>query len=84
MFVALVDSRPPWEPEPSPEPRRRRSLDIPWRAIRILATVVALLGLAGAVSGLAGYGILLVAVTYGAWELDRAAGYWLGLTEHRQ
>lgn len=84
MFVGLVDSRPRWEPDPPPERRRRRSFDIPWRAIRVLATVVAILALAGAISGLAGYGLVLVAVAYGSWELDRAASYWFGLTEHRQ
>jgi hypothetical protein len=38
------------------------------------------------VGGVAGYGVLLGAVTLGAWRLDRWAGrqYWRGLGEHRE
>ena len=36
--------------------------------------------------GVAGYGVLLAAVTLGAWRLDRWAGrqYWRGLGERRE
>lgn len=84
MFVALIDTRPRFEPEPEPEPRRRRwNLRIPWRALSVLALVIALFKLSSVLSGLAGYGVLLVAVTVLSVAIERSMGYRAGLTEHR-
>jgi hypothetical protein len=85
VFVGLVHSRPDPipEPDPAPEPRRRRP-DVPWRTLGVLAVIVALFAAADAVGGIVAYLLLLVAVTVGSLAIDRAAGYWGGLTEHRQ
>jgi hypothetical protein len=91
MFVGLVRSSD-WEPSPPPEPSERprgRSWSVPWRA---LAWVALWWGLMAAVpladhllGGLAGYGVLLLAVTLGLWRLDRwcSRQYWHGLREYQ-
>lgn len=85
MFVGLIDTRPRFEPEPDPEPRERpRALRVPWRALLVLAVVVALFKASSIVGGLAGYGLLLVAVTVLSLAIERSGGYRAGLTEHRQ
>jgi hypothetical protein len=85
IVVGLIhegDERPPEEPS--------RSWDVPWRE---LGWTAAFGGLMAGVpvaehraGGVAGYGVLLAAVTLGAWRLDRWAGrqYWRGLGEHRE
>jgi hypothetical protein len=87
IVVGLIhegDRRPPEEPPGD------RSWDVPWRG---LGWTAAFGGLMAAVpftehraGGVAGYGVLLAAVTLGAWRLDRWAGrqYWRGLGEHRE
>ena len=65
-----------WKPDP-PEPRRRRPLPRPpWRPFAWLALVLWLLVLAAEVGGLAGYGLVLAAVSLGSWRLDRYAARW--------
>jgi hypothetical protein len=84
VFVGLIDTRPRFEPEPEPEPpKRRRPLRIPWRALAALAVVIGLFKLSSIVEGLAGYMILLVAVTVLSISIERSMGYRAGLTEHR-
>ncbi len=85
MFVALVDTRPRFEPEPEPEPRpRRRRPDVPWRTLGVVGLIVALLTVASEVGGLVAYLLVLVVVTVASLAVDHAVGYWAGLTEHRQ
>lgn len=84
VFVALIDTRPRFEPEPDPEPpRRRRVLRIPWRALVILAFVIGLFKLSSILEGLGSYGVLLLAVTVLSLAIERSMGYRAGLTEHR-
>ena len=64
-----------WEPDPPPQPRRRLPRP-PWRPFAWIAAFLWLLALAGEVGGLAGYGLLLVAVGLGSWRLDRYAARW--------
>ena len=80
MFVGLVRGRE-WEPPPPP----RRPPDLPWRPIVAFLAWAALLVLAAALGGLAGYLVLVFAIALGAWRLDRWSGtqYWGGLREHR-
>jgi hypothetical protein len=91
MFVGLVRSSD-WEPPPPPEPSepsRGRGWHVPWRAVALVATWWALLLAVpvanDALGPLAGYGLLLVAVTLGLWRLDRwcARQYWGGLREYQ-
>jgi hypothetical protein len=83
-FVGLVRSSE-WEPPPpgDDEPRPRR--DIPWRAIAWLAAFFAVLLVAPALGGLAGYVVILVAVAVGLHRVDRACSrqYWRGLRDHQ-
>lgn len=84
VFVALIDTRPRFEPEPEPEPPRRRWVrHIPWRALFVLAIIIGLFKLSSIMEGLAGYGVLLVAVTVLSVAIERSMGYRAGLTEHR-
>jgi hypothetical protein len=83
VFVGLVHSRPDPTPEPEPEPRRRRP-DVPWRTLGVIAVLIALFAAANAIGGIVAYILLLVAVTVLSLAIDSAAGYWGGLTEHRQ
>jgi hypothetical protein len=57
---------------------------VPWRTLGVVAVIIALFAAADAVGGVASYLLLLVAITVGSLAVDRAAGYWGGLTEHRQ
>jgi len=90
LVVGLVHDRP-WEPPPEPpRPRPRRSWSVPWRGLAWLGALCALMAVvpvaAHVFGGLAGYGLLLLAITLGAWRLDRWCGrlYWRGLGEHRE
>ena len=72
------------EPErPERERGRRRLPVLPWRPFAWFAAFCWLLVAAGAVGGLAGYLLLLVAVAGGCWRLDRWLDrqYWGGLRE---
>lgn len=62
-----------WGPEdPPPAPRARRALPrLPWRPFAWLAAFLWLLWLAGTVGGLAGYGLVLLAVAVGSWRVER-------------
>lgn len=86
MFVALIDTRPRWEPEPPPEPERprRRRPAVPWRGLAVLLLVVGLFVAAAETGGVLAYGLVLAGVTVGSLAVDRAFGYMLGITEHRQ
>jgi hypothetical protein len=65
-------------------PRPARPLPhIPWRPFAWVAAFCWLLFAAGQIGGLAGYGLVLLAVSLGSWRLDRwlARQYWGGLSE---
>ena len=71
----LIDTRG-WEPEDNDDAQRRPLPDVPWRPLAWIAAFIWLLVIAAEVDGLAGYGILLLAITLGSWRLERAAGHW--------
>jgi hypothetical protein len=62
---------------------------VPWRAVAWLATAVGLMFLSSIVDdafgGLAGYVVLLLAVTVGLWRLERfcSGQYWRGLRDYQ-
>ena len=67
----------PREPRDDDAPPPRRPLPaIPWRPFAWFAAFCWLLFAAGQVGGLAGYGLLLLAVAVGCWRLDRWMGKW--------
>ena len=89
MFVGLVRD-PEWQPpEGFPEPHRGREWRVPWRALLWLAVFWSLLSLVPAVNDafgpLAGYGLLVAAVSLGVWRLDRwcSRQYWRGLRDYQ-
>ncbi len=58
--------------EGDPPPRDRRPLPrVPWRPFAWVAAFFWLLFVAGAVGGLAGYLILLLAISVACWRVDR-------------
>jgi hypothetical protein len=70
--------------DPEPPPPKRRSLPAPpWRPFAWVAVFCWLLFAAGAVGGLPGYLMVLVAIALGCWRLDRwlSRQYWGGLRE---
>ncbi len=74
------------DPEPPPDrpPARRRSLPaLPWRPFAWFAVFCWMLFAAGQVGGLAGYVLLLAAISVGCWRVDRwlDGQYWGGLSE---
>jgi hypothetical protein len=80
-----------WEPpeyEPEPEPRRRK-WNLPWRPLAWVAAWCWLMALVPVVNsafgGLAGFGVLMLAVALGFWRLERwcARQYWQGLREYK-
>lgn len=89
LFVGLVHTRD-WEPpEELPEPPRR-SWDMPWRSIALVATWWALLVYVPPVvqdefGGLAGYLALLAVVVLGFWRFERWCSrlYWRGLRDFK-
>lgn len=78
----LIDTRR--DPPPPPPPRRRRGWDLNWPMWTAVALAVALVVAAGSVSGIAGYLLALAGLATGCFAVDRAFGYWGGLSEHRQ
>ncbi len=79
--------QPPEEDEP--EQRRERSWHLPWRPLAWVAAWCWLMALvpvvSGAFGGLAGFGVLMLAVALGLWRADRwcARQYWHGLREYK-
>jgi hypothetical protein len=73
----------PGEEPGVPPPRRRRPRPPPWRPFAWFAAFCWLLYIAGAIDGLVGYLLLLVAIAVGCWRVDRWLGkqYWGGLRE---
>jgi hypothetical protein len=87
VFVGLVHDHS-WEPPdqgPRP-PRRRRLPHVPWQPFAWFAAFCWLMVVAGAVGGLPGYVIVLLAVGMGCWRIDRWLGrqYWQGLREYQR
>ncbi len=82
MVVGLVRDPDPG-PGAQPPPGPRRVPHLPWRPFAAFALWCWLFVLAGAVDGLAGYALVLVALALGCWRLDRWLGrqYWGGLRE---
>ncbi len=69
MLLLIHEPRPDRDDE-QPPPRRRLP-HVPWRPFAWVAAFFWLLYLAGAVGGLAGYLILLGAISMGGWRLNR-------------
>jgi hypothetical protein len=89
IVLGLVHDRG-WEPpDDEPAPRRRRIWHPRWRPLAWLAACCWLMVLAPAAGdafgGLAGYGVLLLAVALGVWRVDRwcSGQYWRGLRDHQ-
>jgi hypothetical protein len=94
LVLGLVHDRG-WEPEPWERPeegaelRPARNWHLPWRPFAWLAVWCWLMALvpvvSGAVGGLAGFGVLMLAVALALWRLDRWCGrqYWQGLREYK-
>jgi fatty acid desaturase len=89
MLVGLVHAKD-WEPpEDVPQPPRSRSPRVPWRLVAWLAACAGLLALSSVaddlVGPLAGYVVLLLAVTLGFWRVERwcSRQYWAGLREYQ-
>ena len=74
MLVEGSSWRP--DPEPAPEPAPRRLPRIPWQPFAWFAAFCWLLYGAGAIGGMAGYGLVLLAVAVGSWRLNRYAARW--------
>ena len=89
MFVGLVRD-PDWQPPDGlPDPHGRRQWSVPWRALVWLAVFCGLLKLVPTVDDafgpLAGYGLLVAAMSLGVWRLDRwcSRQYWRGLRDYQ-
>jgi hypothetical protein len=89
VFGLIGDSG--WEPPdygPEPEPRRRR-WNLPWRPLAWVVVWCWLMALVPVVNsafgGLAGFGVLMLAVALVLWRLERwcARQYWQGLREYK-
>jgi amino acid transporter len=79
-----------WEPdEDALAPRRQRTWRLPWRPLAWFAAWCWLMALVPVVSsaagGLAGFGVLMLAVALAVWRLERfcARQYWDGLREFK-
>lgn len=79
-----------WEIPEDDAPRRREwDWHVPWRALAWLAVWCFLMAVVPFVSstfgGLAGFGVLMLAVALGFWRLERfcASQYWNGLREYK-
>jgi hypothetical protein len=86
VFVGLVhDHGHGWEPD-GERPPPRRVPHVPWQPFAWFALFCWLMVAAGAVGGLPGYLIVLLAVGIGCWRLDRWLGrqYWAGLREYQR
>jgi hypothetical protein len=89
LLVGLVHVHE-WElPEEEPAPRPRRTWQMPWRLLAWVTGICALMALVSPVGhafgGLAGYGVLLLAVTLGFWRAERWCDrqYWRGLRDYQ-
>jgi hypothetical protein len=91
MFVLGLIHDSGWEsPEQEPEPPRPpRRWHLPWRPLAWVAVWCWLMALVPIVTddfgGLAGYGVLLLAILLACWRADRwcRRQYWEGLREHK-
>ena len=87
MFVGLVHDPGLNRPEPPEEAGSGPNLPpVPWRLLAWLAVWGALLALADALGGFAGYLVVLLAVAVGAWRLDRWCSrlHWSGLRDYHR
>jgi hypothetical protein len=80
----------PWEPGEDDLPERRPwTWHVPWRPFAWLAVWCWLMALVpivtSAVGGLAGFGVLMLAIGLACWRLERfcARQYWGGLREYK-
>jgi hypothetical protein len=89
MLVGLVRSNEWGPPDDMPAPRRGRRWHVPWRPLAWLAVFCGLMAVvpvvAHAFGGLAGYALLLLAVTLGLWRVEHwcARQYWRGLRDYQ-
>ncbi len=90
VFGLIHDSG--WEPPdqpPEPPPSQPHRWRLPWRPLAWVAAFCWLMALVPIVSaafgGLAGYGVLLLALGLGLWRAERwcAKQYWSGLREYK-
>jgi hypothetical protein len=89
VFGLINDSG--WEPsdQPPEPPPRPRNWKLPWRLFAWVAAWCWLMALvpvaSSAFGGLAGYGVLLLAVALAFWRFERwcARQYWEGLREYK-
>ena len=76
--------------ENDPPPRSRRAWRLPWRPLAWFAAWCWLMALVPVISdalgGLAGYGVLMLAVALAFWRVNRwcARQYWGGLREYKR
>jgi hypothetical protein len=80
----------PWEPGEDDLPERRPwTWHVPWRPFAWLAVWCWLMALVpivtSAAGGLAGFGVLMLAIGLACWRLERfcARQYWGGLREYK-
>jgi hypothetical protein len=91
IIFGLVHDRG-WEQPPDedgPEQHPQRGWHLPWRPLAWIAAWCWLMAFVPVVSdafgGLAGFGVLMLAVVLGFWRLERwcARHYWHGLREYK-
>jgi hypothetical protein len=91
LVFGLISDSGGWEPpEYEPEPERRpRKWNLPWRPLVWVVVWCWLMALVPVVNsafgGLAGFGVLMLAVALVFWRLERwcARQYWHGLREYK-
>ena len=89
LVLGLVHDSGREPPEGPRVPPARRRWDLPWRPLAWFAVWCWLMALVPIVSaafgGLAGYGVILLAVALAFWRLERwcARQYWHGLREYK-
>ena len=89
LVVGLVHEGEWWPPDDVPSPGPGRSWSVPWGVLAWVAVVSVLLFLAPvagqALGGLAGYGVILLAIGLGLWRVEGwcARQNWRGLRDYQ-